>query len=94
MICHFKKKVECGPKCHHNITAKVIELYPDFIPSVNGHISISHAKPEHLFFITFYNLGVHENFSKGKTIQTEFNDMQKKYTGKFPNVDEIKNSLS
>ena len=94
MICHFKKKVECSPNCHANVTAKVIELYPDFIPSINGHISISHAKPEHLFFITFYNLGYHENFKNGVSVQTEFNDMQKKYTGKFPNVDEIKNSLS
>jgi hypothetical protein len=99
MICHFKKKIDCTPQCHDNVTSKVVQLYPEFITGVTGHISISHGKPNHTFWITFYDLGVHENWINSKdgigtSEQTELNEKQKKYTGKKPNVDEIKNALS
>ena len=96
MIFHFKKNVDaCGPKCHDNFKAQVVALCPEFSPGVNAHISISHGKPNHTFWVTFYNLGYHENWVESKdgngiSVQTKFNKTQKKYTGKLPDLKDLK----
>lgn len=78
-------------QCHKNFTAKVIQLTPEFSPSVNGHISIDHGVT-HTCIVTYYDQGTHENFRKGKSVHSKFTEtFQKKYNGPLPKLDDLKN---
>jgi len=94
MIIHYKKKVICnkvGLVCCENFYKTIETKFPEFNNGINGHISIIHSQPLHEIWVTFYDKGKHENYSKGKTISTKFNDKQKKYTGRVPTQTELEN---
>ena len=88
---HFKKKLVCKSMCQENFRDQVKKLVPEFIDSVNGHISIIHSQP-HQIFVTFYTEGKHEHLTKEKkTVFTDFNDMQKKFSGQIPTKAQLEN---
>jgi hypothetical protein len=104
-VFNFKKKVDCDKKCHSRITENVLSICPSFIPTVNGHVTVYHSFPEHIFWITFYDKGVHENHTAKKDkhgnniiVSTPLNTkidyfhgvIQKKFKGKLPTEKELK----
>jgi len=96
MIYHFKKKLTCGKNCQEDFTQDVIDLCPIFSAGINGHISISHSKPYHEIWVTFYNDGKHENFrsldkTHHKVISTKLDKNQKKFRGNIPTLAQLQN---
>lgn len=91
MILHFKKKLihTNDMECHENYTHTISALCPKFKSSITGHITITHSEPFHEIWVTFYDQGKHENYSRGQTLSTNFNDIQKKYTGRVPTKTEL-----
>jgi len=96
MIFIFEKKVDCPKNCFKSFQEQVQKLTPAFKAGINGHCSITHFhKPKkHLFFVTYYDKGVHEDSilvkKKRQSHMTKFNEFQEKYTGVLPSLDELK----
>jgi len=92
-IIHFTKNISCtdGIKCTEKLTSKIMSIIPDGINGKNMHISIFHKQKNHIFWVTCYNHGTHENARGDKNIHTKLNSNQKKYTGELPDLKDLKN---
>lgn len=95
-IIHFTKNISCtnGIKCTEDLTTKIMSIIPSGINGQNMHISIYHKQKNHLFWVTCYNKGTHENWRDGKSIHTKFNDIQKKFSGRLPSEKDLKKAIS
>ena len=95
-VIHFTKNIKCesGIKCGKRCIEKILALTPSAMLSKNMHITIYHKQKNHLFWCTYYNLGTHENWVRGQSVHTKFNDTQSKFKGTIPTEKEIKTALS
>ena len=99
-VIHYKKNLLCGENCHEKFSKTIVTLCPEFKESFSGHTTLTHGKEYHEIFVTFYDKGVHENWTPKGIIKTKFNDksihpeIQKKltkYTGYLPTKSELEN---
>jgi len=97
-LLKFTKNISCenSTECALNIINKLEKNLNTVLRAetvtdkVNGHISISHKKGDHLIFLFLYSKnGVSESHSKNEVIKTP-SKRAIKYTGEIPTVEQIK----
>ena len=102
MLIKITKNKTCDDsfECNNDILQKLKTKYPNLILEAktkddqpNGHLSISHEKNSHTYWIFVYEKsGINEQESEGKIVKTK-SDRVKKYTGTMPTESEIKKLL-